>query len=230
MQTTALSLITDAYLVVGLLGEGEVLTAARAQFALRQLNDMLDSWATESLYVKYIAEIVATIAPGQTFTVGPTGDIVTTLVPIQLEKGSFFRVNGTDFEFTPITLEQYMGYPVKDAAASWPNYVHYSADVTSGTGYMLPALSASAELHALVQQPLTSFPDVTTVVDLPLGYKEPILLSLAEKLCFGKMAIPPDVMKGARAARGRIKDANGEVPVMRLPYATTQYYGYGWRV
>jgi hypothetical protein len=220
MQTTAITIVTDAYFTCGLLGEGEALNATRADFGLRSLNDMLDSWSIDRLYVQTINEVVTTIAAGQTFTVGPLGDVVTPLVPLQLERGSFFRLaNNVDYEFTPITLEQYSSLMVKSAANSFPWYVHYSVDATIGTGFMYPALSGPAELHALVQAPLTAFPDLTTDVDLPQGYRDALVKSLAEILCLGKIAIPADLARKAATARGRIRNANGEVPVMRLPGA-----------
>lgn len=230
MQTTALEIITDAYLTVGLLGSNEILTPDRAQFAFRQLNDMLDSWATDSLYVKEYTEKIVTIAAGDSFTVGPTGNVVTPLVPIDLERGSFFRYNGVDFEFLPITLEQYYSIPYKATASQFPQWVYYTAGVTVGTAKMYPILSQAAELHCVIQEPMTAFASQIAVTNLPLGYKDALIFSLAERLCFGKMQVPPDVMKAARAARGRIKDANGEVPITRLPGAVLPgYYGWGYR-
>jgi hypothetical protein len=120
-----------------------------------------------------------------------------------------------------------MSTPMKDDAAEWPDYVFYTPGMVEGTAYMLPALSASASIHLLVQVPLTSFADLTTIVNLPTGYRDAIVLSLAERLCLGRKPTPPDVAKEARIARRRIRDANIEVPVLGLPLPVVPWANRG---
>ena len=227
MQTTALELITDAYKTAGLLGEGEPLTAERGQFAFRNLNDMLDSWAIDSLYVKQISEIVATIAAGSTFTVGPSSDVNTPIAPSRIETGSFFRINNMDYTFGNLTRAQCMSAPMKDDAAEWPDYVFYNPGVVEGTAYMFPALSSPASVHLLVQVPLASFADLTTPVDIPTGYKDAIILTMSERACLGRKPIPPDLARSAMRARRRIRDANINVPVLGLPLPVVPWMSRG---
>lgn len=230
-MTTALSIIDDAYLITGLRGEGEPLTAERAQFALSRLNAMLDSWATDNLFLKQRVEYVTTVAAGPSFTIGPGGDINIPFVPVRLEDGCFTRNNSVDFPLTLINSDQYDEIAYKFAAAPWGSFMYYSPGIDLGECFVYPAMSAPAEIHLQALLPLTSFPDLTTDVSVPVGYGDAFLYSLCEILCMGKMQVPAEIAKAAARARKRIREANVEVPVMdiNVPYGNRGSYGYGWR-
>jgi len=49
MADTALTIITDSLLDIGVLADEEVPTASQAAGALRKLNNLIDSWNIESL-------------------------------------------------------------------------------------------------------------------------------------------------------------------------------------
>lgn len=214
-MTAALTLITDAYQMVGLLGEGEPLTDARAQFGFRRLNNMLDSWATDSLFVQTINKLTGSISPGQSFTVGPTGNVISPTVPIRLEQGCFFRISGIDYPMQFISREAYMNLPFKSISTQWPQFIYYEPGASVGTCHIYPALSAVAVAHLQVMAPLTAFATLTANVTLPMGCTKAIEESLAEQLCVGKKQVPPQLAKSAATARSRIRNANVNPPELR---------------
>lgn len=214
-MTTALSMITRAYRLPGLLGSGEVLTADRSMYALDLLNDLIDSWATEGLYCKEVTEVIATVPAGATFTVGPGQTVPNSTAPVRLEEGGFFRSGGVDYPFDLKSREEYMDIAYKGNPSPWPSIVFYNPGTNFGTAYMFPSLGSPAQIHLQVMTPLTEFASLTADVKLPLGYKKAITESLAEQLCIGKRPVDPQLMKSAKAARMRIKEANAESPNLR---------------
>lgn len=224
-MTTARTIITDAYLTCLLLGQGEPLDDFDAQSALRRLNGMLDSWATDNLYAKRRVEYVNTVPAGTSFTVGPTGNVVTASVPVRLEEGCFTRSNNIDHPLILITSDEYDRIPYKTAAAPWANVMYYASGITTGTCSVYPAMSAPAEIHLQVLEPLGAFATLDTNVELPKGYLDAIMYSMCEIVCLGKRPVPADIAKHAARARARIRGANVEVPVMQLN-VPGQWYPY----
>lgn len=76
MADTALTIITDAMLDIGVLADEEVPTAAQAQSALRKLNNMIDSWNIENLAIYGSTQHVIPMTPGHgMYTIGEGGDL-----------------------------------------------------------------------------------------------------------------------------------------------------------
>lgn len=207
-MTQAVELITDAYLTAGLLDPHEALTAERAQYALRRLNGLGDSWGLEPLMNKVTAETVAILGPGSSFTIGPTGDVTLPFVPVGLEGGGFFRNSNVDYPFELVSREFYMDIAFKSISSSYPQYVFYDSGITEGTAYVYPAMVGSLEVHLQITAPQVAFPDLTTDIPLPMGYADALMYSLCEILHMGKMAVPAEIAKAARTARDRIRSSN----------------------
>lgn len=78
MSTTAETLITNAYELIGVIQPGEAPTATQAQRGLARLNRMLSGWALQSLTIPVIGrEVFAITANVGTYTIGPGGDFDT---------------------------------------------------------------------------------------------------------------------------------------------------------
>src|SRR3954462_5084842 len=98
-MATALALIDSALSMIGVKENGQATSAEDAELGLTRLNDLIDSWAIESMYAPSTTEYTGT-ASGSTVTIGPAGTIVTPYVPQRLE-GAFVRTANID---TPIDL------------------------------------------------------------------------------------------------------------------------------
>jgi hypothetical protein len=76
MSVTALALITDAFMDLGIYSQGETPSAPDTQLALRILNRMVNGWQTQSLTVTAIQRMLfPLIANKQTYTIGPGADL-----------------------------------------------------------------------------------------------------------------------------------------------------------
>lgn len=231
MQKTANELVSDAYLMAGLRSTTDTLGADDAAYGLTRLNGMLDGWATDALYVKVVEWFVQNIPAGQTFTVGPGGDVDTDTLsaPPMMEPGAFVRYNSVDEPITLIDLQTWAAIPYKATSAPFPNYLFYDPGAVTSTAYIYPATSATAEFHIPLIVPLGSFAALTTSVDLPQGYADAISMSLAELLCIGIKEVAPTLAKQAAKARGRIKAANTAPPgLLTVGLAGSRSYSYNW--
>jgi hypothetical protein len=76
MADTALTIITDALLDLGVLADEETPTASQANGGLRKLNNLIDAWNIDNLLLFGAQEnILPLIANKQNYTIGPGGDL-----------------------------------------------------------------------------------------------------------------------------------------------------------
>lgn len=74
-MATASDILTRAYGTIGVLGEGEVMTAAQGQDGLARLNNMVSGWRTQFGTVYAITrQVFPLTADQQTYTIGVGGD------------------------------------------------------------------------------------------------------------------------------------------------------------
>jgi hypothetical protein len=213
-MTTANQLIERAYALLGYKDPGEALSADDADYALNALNDMIDSWTTQRLFIVSVAEVVTSVS-GQTVTIGPSMT-VNTARPVKLEQGAFHRVGGIDYPLTLIDRETYNSISLKAVSSTIPEYGYYDAAMPTGTIYLWPYSTTALALHLQLQVQLTEFADLATDYTLAPGYRRAISYSLAEELAPGVRELSPLLIKQAALARNAIKRTNVRVPVMTL--------------
>lgn len=211
-MANALQLIERAYSLIGFKDPGEALSGADTSYALGVLNDMIDSWNTQSMFIVSTAEVVATVS-GNPITVGPSM-MVNIPRPATVENGSFIRSGGVDFPIEWITREEYNNIAYKAVGSNIPAYGYYDAALPTAKIYLYPYPSASAELHLQVNTDLSEFANLVTDYPLAPGYRRAISYSLAEELAPGVRELPASVAKNAFLARKAIRKTNVVVPVI----------------
>ncbi len=208
-MTTALSLVESALSTLNVKKAGQSLDPDDAQLGLDRLNDLLDSWAIESLYAFSTTEYSATVNAA-TVTIGPTGTIVTPYVPTRIE-GAFTRQADIDY---PITLVNYLDFAdiaMKSTVGPFPQIGYYNG---TGTLTLYPVPSSIA-LHVSVYERLSEFATLLTSYTLRPGVRRALHLSLAEELA-DPFAVPirPSTVQLASKARKNLKRSNHFVPQM----------------
>ena len=104
MSTTALSLITNAYELIGVLQPGETPTPIQSQGALTRLNRMLSGWAIQSLTIPFVArEVFPLTANLGVYTIGPGGTFDTVRPNSLNGAGILLNNNETPTAVTSIT-------------------------------------------------------------------------------------------------------------------------------
>ncbi len=211
---TGRTLIGDALADIGVLGVGRSLTPRDADFALRYLQETIDSWAAErlSMYQVLRTSFVWT-ANSQSLTIGPTGaDLTLDPRPMWLASYTAVRV-GQTYE-TPLTLwtrEQWLNEEYKDVTDQIPRAIFMERNVTNNTIYLWPLPDTAFTLWLGTPEAVGTFADLTTSYTFPEGgYREAFRTRMGVKLArpFGKAAMLPELQQEANHAFGRIAALN----------------------
>jgi hypothetical protein len=211
MATTANTLISDAMLIGGITAPTDALTAEEAQFGLRTLNRMVDSWSNERMVIFDLTDDSFTMTPSQ-ITYSST---LLTVRPIAIEY-VFVRLNNIDFQVDLIDGETYAHITYKPVSAI-PQKVYWNAGVPNGTFSFFPAPAGAYECHVGYYHALLNFADLTTTLSAPKGYEQAIVYNLAVMCAdgYGKQ-VSPQVMKTAITSKSAVKRNNVPHPQMRV--------------
>ncbi len=225
-MATALDIIKRAMRLQKVYSIGEEPSADEAQDMLQALNSMLESWATENLfiYAKTLDSIPLT-ANVASYTVGPTGGFVTER-PIFVDNSSYIDYQGVSYplqvwaesEYNQITVKTVGGIP----CGVWTLMNYPDIQLT-----LWPVPSQAMTLNLWSNKIIRSFPDLTTDVALPPGYERSLAFALAEETAaeFGIQLEPSVVVKAAQA-RKNLKRINTTVPLLTMPYGIPNHNGY----
>lgn len=213
-MTTALQIIDSAYTALGYKSPTDVLSGQDTAYALSKLNDLIDSWNTQTLCIYTTTEVVVTTS-GKPITIG-TGQTVNTTRPVRLPTGSFARISGIDYPITWMNTEQYQSIVLKNTASTIPIYGFYDGGSPTGNLYFWPYQTTPTEYHILVDTQLAEWPTLATDITLTQGYRRALIYSLAEELAPGYTEVTPTLARNAMNARRAIRQANAVVPVLKF--------------
>lgn len=217
-MATANSIIERAMRLTGNLGVGESLDDSEAQDGLEALNTMLDSWATENLFVYAMSLDSITLIPGTAaYTVGPTGGTVSDR-PIVVDSSSYVVMDGISYPLVSLSLQEYNDLTLKTLDTTIPEALWYNPTFPNGTVTLYPVPKQAMTLKLWSQKVITSFASLTTDLSLPPGYKRAIELSLAEE--FGpefETEANRTLMRKAASARKNIKRINFKPTSLYMP-------------
>ena len=222
-MTTAAEIIDEAYSLIGYKDQTETLGGQDTSRGLSVLNAMIDAWNTQKHFMVSVTEVVTSVS-GLPITIGD-GMMVNVTRPIDIENGSFVRINGVDFPIQWIGREEYNSLPYKQITSNVPAYGYYDANFPTGNIFLWPYPSGSVELHLQLNETNSSFADLATDYKLPPGYLKAIKYSLAEDLCPGFKSVPPDIAKTAFLARKAIRRTNVQVPQLESSARVLSPYG-----
>ena len=231
-MATADDQINAALRLLGVLAEGETPSVDTAADALNALNQMLDSWSTESLSVYGTIEQVVTWPAGERIrTLGPTGNLGTlgTLQrPVSLEESTYYNYNGISYDIDLLNQLQYDTIALKTAQSSLPVGLFVNYDVPDITMYMYPVPTTDIEMHFVSVLPLAQITTSSDTLIIPPGYLRAFKYNLAVELApeFG-ISAPKDVKDIARTSKKNIRRINNPGDLMRLPSGIMpRRYGY----
>jgi hypothetical protein len=212
--TTAQQVIRRAMRLIGVLGIGETLAADEAADGLAALNSMLDSWSVEKTML-YAFETVSYAPTSESFTVGPSGDLVTNR-PIKI-LSAYMREGGIDTPVDVVERQVYERIAQKDADGS-VRAIYYRPDYPNGTVYCWPVATSGQTLYLSLQQPLTEFTSLTEALSMPPGYREALTFNLAVFFApeFEKEASPTVKARAVNTLR-TLRRGNLEIAPLGMP-------------
>lgn len=228
-MATALNIITDAMVEIGAYAPGETIASAHQALGLLRFQNQLDSWQADMLSLNLQTRLTYALTSGtSSFTIGPTGNLVTTR-PVFIEGVNYLNPGSTpstEVPMAPMDSDQYMALSQKSLSSSLPMQYYYNATTTNGTMNIWPVVTQNVTLALYLDQGIDIPAALTTVVAGPQGYAEAFMYQLALRLC-GPMArpIPQGLPEMAAAAYARMRRPNVEPPIMGLDAAVVPSFG-----
>lgn len=229
MADTALTLITNALLDIGVLADEETPSASQAAGGLRKLNNMLEAWNIEDLLVYgQTAYTLPTVSNKAVYTVGVGGDL-------NIPRPNFINAATLrDTAQTPANQLDYPLYIMSDAewvdvsfklqTANWPAYgIYFNYTYPLIQVYLNPVPTSSQYNVILwIEGQLTSF-SLNDTVTLSPGYKRALESNLSIEMAgsYG-IEVPPSVVKIAQESKARLKIKNYRTNTLKLP---SELYG-----
>lgn len=220
---TPVDLIALALKTAGVIGVGQTPDASDTFDVFIMLNAMISQWnrqrwliyTLEDFAVKSTGELSYTVGIGGQFNVPRTDQIETAYC--RMLNGS--PNNPFDFPLNQIhSREDYSAITLK-SMTSFPHSYYFDSDYPMGQLFVWPVPAANQfEIHIVIKDWIQQFPSLTTPIDLPPEYQEALLWNLSVRIR-PMFQLPPDpsIVALAKASLNVIRQANAQVPTLRLP-------------
>ena len=216
---------------LGVYGAQGTVSAADAEYCRDKLNLMLDEWSTRKRMAYVIRNQAFTFTTSaQSYTIGVTANSPTFTItaafgntrPVKIERANLVVVASTPDNEIPlevINVDQYADISMPALSAGQPSRLYYQPTFPNGTLWPWPyPTTTTNQLRLWMWQQIVevALADVTTEISLPPGYKNALMLSLAEALsggAFGK-TLTPELEAKASRARANIQSLNTAPPLL----------------
>lgn len=219
-MTTAIEQLNAAARLIGVLAEGEVLSADAAQDLLSAFNQMLDSWSTERLAV-YTTQDQTFTWPANTIsrTLGPTGDFVGNR-PVALDDSTYFvdPQSGVSYGITIINEQQYNGIALKTVTSTFPQVMSINPDVPNLGMDLYPVPTIDLQWHFISVTELAQAASTSTTLTFPPGYMRAFKYNLACEIA-PEFGVEPSktVQRIAMVSKRNLKRQNNPLDLMSMP-------------
>jgi hypothetical protein len=222
---TVRDLISASLRDLGVLASGESLQPADGQDALLTLNNLLDSWSTNSLFVYDRVNRIFTLATSkQTYTLGTGGDFNAPR-PIFIEKANWVDpAQNPTYELTLqiFTMEQWAEIMVKGLQGTIPWALYYDKAFPLMNVNFWPIPISGKEISLWNWETITSFSSLNDTITLPPGYNRAIQKNLALELAPSySRQVSPELASSAQVSMADIKRANVREKLMKVDDALT---------
>jgi hypothetical protein len=213
---TPADLIGSAFQRAGIYGADRIVSAEDMQTGFECLNEMIDSWSVESLYLyQLVTQTLPSVTGQATYTLGPTGDFVG-VRPTSIEN-VIYTDGSIDYTVVQMTQDQYDQIPYK-AAAGIPSAFAYEPSLPLGVLSLYPVPSTGGTLNVQTAQQLTQFAAINTDIAFPPGYRAAIRQTLAVELCAEFSVTPSAALVGtATRAKRAVRRMNSRTPILDVP-------------
>jgi hypothetical protein len=220
---TARQLVTASLKRLGVIAGIETPTADLLVDGLDRLQDIVATWATESLMLYGQGNLYQNpLIPQVSYSVGPGGDIDVDPRPPWLDLVSLLHPGPPAWEtlLTPLTREAWDLETQKVQTSSLPSAFWYNPSWPLGNVALWPVLSDTSQVAVLrlyVPGPLPSVFTLDTVLSLPQGYFRALRDTLAIELApeVGR-PVDPVLVKVATETKAQLERANWRIQVRTL--------------
>lgn len=212
---TATDILTRSFQRAGIYSPEENIVAADMQTGFQCLNEMIDSWSVDRLFLyQLVSQTLQSTAGKAQYTVGPGGDFAGTRIT-QINDVTYTGAP-IDYPVTEISVDDYSLITYK-AATGIPDWFCYEASSPLGVMSLYPVPNTGGTLTITSAQQLSQFAALNTNVIFPPGYLAAVRLSLSEILR-GEFDLQDSatLSRSAAVARQRIRRMNVRVPTLQV--------------
>jgi hypothetical protein len=179
--TTALSLITNAFLNIGSAALGETLPAPKSKLAREGLNYITNLWEGPPNFIqrgmkmwKRETGLLTLDSTKNSYSLTPSGGDLDIQVPVEILTTVIRNTaQSTDVPLHPITLAQYQSLTNKSATGT-PRYYYYEKRISEGILYLdlIPSASVATDykISFVYRQPLEVISANTNEFDIESSY------------------------------------------------------------
>lgn len=215
---TALDIITDAVIRIGVYAPGESITSADQAQCLSMLNDMVDGWSNDNLACYEITEQQGTLTPGQSaYTIGTSGGATFNLPrPLRLVTGFGAAYtqdqNGNNYGIDVVERDRWnlIGNRTDQVQSDFPSTLFYDPQYPLGVLNFYPVPTQSYLVFWDSYLLFSEFAAINTAINLPQGYKDALQKNLASEIWpyFKSGEVSPTILRQAQLALAKVKRNN----------------------
>lgn len=220
-MATVRDMLEDAQRIIGVISDGENISAAGAANGLNKLNNMIDEWSADGFPIYTQVREEFTFVAGQaSYTMG-TGANFNTTRPIVIQQVTAIQVTPTPLEIPieVINVQKYSSIQIKSIQSTFPYYVYDAGGFPNLTLHFFPVPQTTNKVAIYSLKPLTLFTSINETVSLPQGYKKALIYNLAMEWAedYGK-STSAKVDKIAVDSKATISRANFEPTTLVSDY------------
>ncbi len=232
LQYTALDVINDALIEIGMLAPGEVVDSSVGPWAFRKLNYLIDEWQAQAGKVYSYQFIVETLVAGLSpHTIGPEASATFLLDnqprPVRLESAALLlnTASPPGLVDLPMNIRDHDWWAqnqVKGIQTNVPTDVWYDPTSPNGSLFFWPVPNSQQQVRLQFWNVLSWFTAITDPIGgqagpgtLPPAYRPALMYTLAERLIPGSgRQAPPELSVQATYARAALFSNNAKSPRM----------------
>lgn len=224
MAYTALNLITDTLLDMGVIADETLPTASQSVGALTKLNDLIGAWNLDPLAVFGANQFVMPlVANKQAYTIGPGGDL--NIIRPDIITQAFARnitqslANQTDYPLPILTNQEWAEIPQKGNTGGYPFLgVWFNLTFPLITAYISPIPRDAQYSLVFWADGMNGVLALNTVMQLPPGYNRALKYALYLELAGGyQIQIPPKIEQLAASSKAGVDRHNLQLNELKLP-------------
>jgi len=227
---TLLDIISDALIEIGILAPGDQLDAETGQWAFRKANYLIDTWSAEFGKVFtttfQLFNLVPNLSP---HTIGPAGNVpaptfaLNSPRPVRIESAALILNTSGQLVDLPMNIRDdawWAQQRTKDIKTNVPTDLFYSADSPLGSCFFWPVPNVANQVRLQLRTMLAQYEQINDplagsggATTLPVGYRNALMLTLAETLASGAAReLSATLVASALAARAVIFGNNAKSP------------------
>lgn len=224
MAYTALNLITDVLLDMGVIADESTPTAAQSVGALTKLSDLIESWNLDTGKVYGATEHILPFVVNQgVYTIGLGGDFniprPTMITNAFIRQNIGAPANQFDYPIEILTNQQWQDLPSKLITSTFPYCVWFNETFPLIQANVSPIPTSSNYSLVIWTNNITGELTLNTVLSLPPGYKRALKYALFLELAPSyQIEIPAAVALLAQTSKHEIDVYNlqlNELPIQR---------------